>query len=299
MPNPASPGAASDNSGRDAAAKWKVDWKPVLLLGLLVVLLYHTIAFKLVSDWYDLPDFSHGFLIPFFAAFLIWDKREQLRSTPIKPSWAGISLVVLGLFTLLLGVLGADLFFQRVSFVLLVSGLVWALLGKEMLGRLKFVMFVLLLAIPLPAIVFNQITFPLQQWASTLASRLLPLAGVPVLQMGNIIRLPAMDLEVAVACSGIRSLMSLFTVAVIYGYFLEKETWRRVLLALSSLPIAVTANVLRIFGTGLCVQYWDPDKAMGFFHEFSGWLVFLVSLGCLYLVPLSMRAFAGKGRPMA
>jgi len=96
MPDPASPGAASDNSGRDAAAKWKVDWKPVLLLGLLVVLLYHTIAFKLVSDWYDLPDFSHGFLIPFFAAFLIWDKREQLRSTPIKPSWAGISLVVLG-----------------------------------------------------------------------------------------------------------------------------------------------------------------------------------------------------------
>ncbi len=299
MPDPASVGAPSDNAGCGAAAKWKLDWKPALLLSLLLVLLYHAIALKLVSDWYDLPDFSHGFLIPFFAAFLLWDKREQLRSTPIAPSWAGISLVVLGLSALLLGVLGADLFFQRVSFVLLVAGLVWALLGKAMLGQLKFVLFVLLLAIPLPAIVFNQITFPLQQWASSLASKLLPMAGVPVLQMGNIIRLPAMDLEVAVACSGIRSLMSLFTVAVIYGYFLERETWRRVLLALSSLPIAVTANVLRIFGTGLCVQYWDPDKAMGFFHEFSGWLVFLVSLGCLYLVHLSMRALAGKGRSVA
>ena len=299
MPDPTSAGAPSDNAGHGAAAKWAVDWKPVLLLGLLLVLLYHGIAFKLVSDWYDLPDFSHGFLIPFFAAFLLWDKREQFRSTPMSPSWAGISLVVLGLFALLLGVLGADLFFQRVSFVLLVSGLVWTLLGKRMLGQLKFVLFVLLLAIPLPAIVFNQITFPLQQWASTLASGLLSVARVPVLQMGNIIRLPAMDLEVAEACSGIRSLMSLFTVAVIYGYFLEKETWRRVLLALSSLPIAVTANVLRIFGTGLCVQYWDPDKAMGFFHEFSGWLVFLVSLGCLYLVHLSMRMFAGKGRSVA
>lgn len=296
---PASVAGTGDATGRDEAKKWKVDWKPVLLLSLLLVVLYHAIAFKLVDDWYELPDFSHGFLIPFFAAFLVWDKREQLRSTPIAPSWAGVSLVIAGLFALLLGVLGADLFFQRTSFVVLVAGLVWTLLGKKMLGQLKFVLFVLLLAIPLPAIIYNQITFPLQMLASSLSSKLLPVAGVPVLQMGNIIRLPAMDLEVAVACSGIRSLMSLFTVAVIYGYFLERETWRRVVLALSSLPIAVAANVFRIFGTGLCVQYWDPDKAMGFFHEFSGWLVFLVSLGCLYLVHLSMRAFAGKGRSLA
>src|ERR1039458_7805731 len=105
-----------------------------------------------------------------------------------------------------------------------------------------------------------------------------------------------MPLEVAEACSGIRSLMSLFTVAVIYGYFLERTTWRRVVLALSSLPIAVAANVARIFGTGLCVQYWDPDKALGFFHEFSGWVMFLMSLGCLYIVHRIMRLFPAKGR---
>ena len=270
-------------------------WTPVFIVGILLVLLYRGIAVKLVTDWYELPDFSHGFLIPFFAAFLLWDKRRQLRSTPIVPSWAGVSLVILGLFELLVGVLGADLFLQRTSFVLLVAGLVWTLLGKAMLGRLKFVLLVLLLAIPLPAILFNQITFPLQLKASVFASDLLSLANVPVLQEGNIIQLPAMPLEVAVACSGIRSLMSLFTVAVIYGYFLEKTTLRRVLLALSSIPIAVVANVIRIFGTGLCVQYWDPEKAMGFFHEFSGWLLFLVSLGCLYLVHVIMRLVAGKG----
>jgi exosortase len=163
-----------------------------------------------------------------------------------------------------------------------------------MLGRVKFALFVIVLAIPLPTIVFNQITFPLQLLASRLASDLLPLAGVPVLRDGNIIQLPAMPLEVAEACSGIRSLMSLFTVAVIYGYFLERATWRRVVLALSSIPIAVTANVARIFGTGLCVQYWDPVKAMGFFHEFSGWLMFLVSLSCLYVVHLMMEMAAGK-----
>lgn len=292
---------ASQNSDipRPEAEQWPIAWGVVLLLGVLVVLLYHGIAVKLVTDWYEIPDVSHGFLIPFFAAFLIWDNRQAYRNTPIKPSWVGINLVIVGLFALLLGRLGADLFFQRTSFVLLVAGIVWTLLGKPMLSKTRFVLFVLLLAIPLPTIVFNKITFPLQLLASRFASDLLQLVGVPVLRDGNIIQLPAMPLEVAEACSGIRSLMSLFTVAVIYGYFLEKATWRRVVLALAAVPIAVTANVARIFGTGLCVQYWDPEKAMGFFHEFSGWLMFLVSLSCLYLVHLAMRVIAGKEGSLA
>jgi exosortase len=277
--------------GGDGAvgARWWTAWGPIIVLSLLLVLLYDRIGVKLVRDWGDLPDFSHGYLIPFFAAFLLWDKREQIRQTPVKPSWGGIWLVALGLFELLVGVFGADLFLQRTSFIVLVAGLVWTLLGKAMLSRVKFVLFVLLLAIPLPAVVFNQITFPLQIFASTLASSLLQWVGVPVLREGNIMQLAALPLEVAEACSGIRSLMSLFTVAVIYGYFLERGIWRRVALALASVPIAVAANVARIFGTGLCVQYWDPDKALGFFHEFSGWLIFLVSLGLLYMVHSAMR----------
>jgi exosortase len=270
-------------------------WGQLAVLGALLVLLYHHIAVKLVTDWYNLPDFGHGFLIPFFAAFLLWDQRNELRRIPIVPSWMGTTLVVLGILELLVGVFGADLFLQRTSFVLLLAGMIWTLLGTKMLVQLKFALFVLLLAIPLPTVLYNQITFPLQLLASRLASDLLPLANVPVLQEGNIIQLPAMPLEVAEACSGIRSLMSLFTVAVIYGYFLERKTWRRWVLALSALPIAVTANVVRIFGTGLCVQYWDPDKAMGFFHEFQGWLMFLVSLGCLYLVHLAMRLAVREG----
>jgi exosortase len=285
-----------DSSTPVVGAAWSVPWGQFALVGLLLVLLYHRIAVKLVTDWYELPDFSHGFLIPFFALFLVWDRRRTLRATPIAPSWAGAFLIVLGLFELLLGVFGADIFLQRTSFILLVAGVVWMLLGKPILGQLKFVLFVLLLAIPLPAIIYNQITFPLQILASTCASALLQLVGVPVLRDGNIIQLPAMPLEVAEACSGIRSLMSLFAVAVIYGYFLERTTWRRWVLALSALPIAVAANVARIFGTGLCVQYWDPVKAMGFFHEFSGWLMFLVSLSCLYLVHVAMRLIAKEGR---
>jgi exosortase len=270
-------------------------WGQLAVLGALLVLLYHHIAVKLVTDWYNLPDFGHGFLIPFFAAFLLWDQRNELRRIPIVPSWMGTTLVVLGILELLVGVFGADLFLQRTSFVLLLAGMIWTLLGTKMLVQLKFALFVLLLAIPLPAVLYNQITFPLQLRASQFASDILPMFRVPVLQEGNIIQLPALSLEVAEACSGIRSLMSLFTVAVIYGYFLEKKTWRRWVLALSALPIAVTANVARIVGTGLCVQYWDPEKAMGFFHEFQGWLMFLVSLGCLYLVHLAMRLAVREG----
>ena len=199
---------------------------------------------------------------------------------------------------LILGVYGVELFTARMSFILLVTGLIWTFFGWAMVRELRFPLLVLVLAIPFPAIVFNRITFPLQLMASRIASDVLPLLGVPTLHEGNVIELPIMKLEVAEACSGIRSLMSLFTLAVFYGYFLERTTNRRVILALASIPIAVTANVARIVGTGLCVQYWDPEKALGFFHEFSGWVMFVVSLICLYLVHRAMRLISpAKAKP--
>ncbi len=230
-----------------------------------------------------------AFWFPCLPFFLSGIRERLLGATPIRPTWAGVPLVVFGILVLILGVYGVELFTARISFVLLLAGIIWTLLGWAMLRELRFPLLVLILAIPFPAIVFNQITFPLQLFASKIASQILPLLGVPVLHEGNVIQLPVMKLEVAEACSGIRSLMSLFTLAVFYGYFLERSTTRRVILALASIPIAVTANVFRIVGTGLCVQYWDPDKALGFFHEFSGWVMFVVSLGCLYLVHRIMR----------
>ncbi len=283
------PDIASTSAAEPAARSAQPQWLPWAIIGVLLVLLYYKVGAKLVYDWYDLPDYSHGFLVPFFALFVMWENRSTLRSTPIRPSWAGLSLVLLGLVILILGVYGADLFLSRTSFLILLCGLIWTFFGTLMLKHLRFPLFILLLAIPFPAIVFNQITFPLQLLASRLASNLLPLFGVPVLQEGNVIQLPVMQLEVAEACSGIRSLMSLFTIAVFYGYFLERTTARRVVLALASIPIAVAANAARIVGTGLCVQYWDPDKAVGFFHEFSGWVMFVISLVCLYLLHRILR----------
>ena len=277
-----------------------LDWVglvPVLLLAGLLIALYERIAVKLVADWYNFPDSSHGLLIPFFVLFLLWDRRSALAAVPVRPSWSGTPLAALGLLVLLVGVFGADLFLSRVSFVILAAGMVWTLFGKAMLHEVRFILFVCFLGIPLPTIIINKITFHHQKINKNVSAALLPLAGVPVLREGNVIQLPAMSLEVAEACSGIRSLMSLFTVAVIYGYFMERSTARRVILALASIPIAVVANSARIFGTGLCVQYWDPEKAMGFFHEFSGWLIFLVSLACLYLVHTAMRLIRAERAP--
>jgi len=281
------PDTAREHDG--AGASKGSAWLPSSFIAILLAVLYYRVALKLVYDWYTIPDYSHGFLVPFFALFLLWDKRKAIASTPIRQSWRGIGLVVLAIAILILGVYGVDLFTARISFVLLLAGLIWTLLGWQMLLQLRFPLLVLVLAIPFPTILFNQITFPLQLFASRIASQTLPLLGVPVLLEGNVIQLPVMKLEVAEACSGIRSLMSLFTLAVFYGYFLERTTTRRVILALASIPIAVAANVVRIVGTGLCVQYWDPDKALGFFHEFSGWVMFVISLGCLYLVHRVMR----------
>ena len=270
------------------------DWIPIALIALALIAVYYSVAFKLLQDWYEIPDYSHGFLVPLFSIFLIWDQRKTLSALPVKPTWGGLPLVVVALSVLILGVYGVELFTSRISFILLISGLVWTFLGAAWLKQLRFPILVLLLAIPFPNIIFNQITFPLQLLASSVASGILTLLGVPVLHEGNVIELPVMKLEVAEACSGIRSLMSLFTLAVFYGYFLEKSTTRRVILALASVPIAVAANALRIVGTGLCVQYWDPVKALGFFHEFSGWVMFVISLGFLYLVHRLMHLVQRK-----
>jgi exosortase len=241
-------------------------WLPYAILAVLLAVLYHRVAMKLAYDWETITDYSHGPLVPLFSVFLIWEKRKALSNIPVKQTWAGVPLIIFSLIVLIVGTYGVELFTTRISFVMLLAGMVWTLLGGAMLRAVAFPLMILILAIPIPAIVFNQITFPLQLLASRIASEILPMLNVPTVHEGNIIELPIMKLEVAEACSGIRSLMSLFTLAVFYGYFIERTTARRVILVLASIPIAVTANVARIVGTGLCVQYWDPDKALGFFH---------------------------------
>lgn len=261
-----------------------------LMLALMAYLYYGIVA-ALVENWWIDPNFSHGFFVPAFALFVLWQERGRLAKITAQPSWMGSLFIAGGLCMLIVGVLGAELFLSRTSLVVIIGGLIIQFYGWRMFRAVLFPWAVLFLMIPIPAIVFNQVTFPLQLLASKIATALLGLLGVPVLREGNVIQLPVMALEVAEACSGIRSLVSLTTLAVIYGYFIETRTSRRVWMAIFAVPIAVAANALRVMGTGLVAQYWDPAKAEGFFHEFSGWIIFVLSLGMLLLAHRAMRLF--------
>ena len=283
MSNVAQAVAISNASAGEPFWSKLANWRTAVLL-VLVSWLYAPILGHLVIQWWRDPNFSHGFFVPLFSAFIVWQDRGRLAAIPKAPSAWGIPVIVLALLTLILGVFGAELFLSRASIILLIAGLVLFFAGREVLIAVLFPVLLLILMIPIPAIVFSQVTFPLQILASKLAAWSLPIFGVPVLREGNVINLPAMPLEVAEACSGIRSLLSLTTLAIMYGYLMEKNVAIRFALALASIPVAVAANGLRIVGTGLLVQYWDPDKAEGFFHAFSGWLIFVVSLLMLFVL---------------
>jgi exosortase len=269
------------------------NWQTATLL-VLVGLLYAPILVRLVQQWWSDPNFSHGFFVPAFAGFVVWQERSRLEAIRPVPSGWGLAVILLSLCTLILGVFGAELFLSRVSLLLLATGMILFFMGWEFLRAVMFPLLFLVLMVPIPAIIFSQITFPLQILASKLSATVLPILGVPVFREGNVINLPAMPLEVAEACSGIRSLLSLTTLAIMYGYLMEKRVSIRVLLALASVPIAVAANGLRIVGTGLLVQYWDPEKAEGFFHAFSGWLIFVVSLLMLFALHRGLSLLRGS-----
>ena len=266
-----------------------VSWQ----LGILIALslwLYWPTLFHLVGQWWHDPNFSHGFFVPLFSGFVIWQERDRLARIRHQPSWSGLLVLCAGLAVLVVGRLGAELFLDRSSMLLVLAAVVILFGGWTLFRAVLFPWAFLLLMIPIPNIVFNQITFPLQLLASQVAAAVLPLLGVPVLREGNVINLPAMPLEVAEACSGIRSLMSLVALAIIYGYLMEKRLWVRWLLALAAVPITVFANDVRIIGTGLLVQYWDPEAAEGYFHASWGWIIFVVSLLLLFAFHSLIRA---------
>ena len=203
--------------------------------------------------------------------------------------------MVIGIATLIVGVLGAELFLSRMSLLLVLAGMIVFLRGWRTFKLALFPWTFLVLMIPIPVIVLSQVTFPLQQLTSMISAALLPLFGVPVLREGNVINLPAMPLEVAEACSGIRSLLSLMSLSVVYGYFADKRIRIRTLLAIASIPVAVAANSIRIVVTGLLAEYWGTDKAEGFFHGFSGWLIFLMALMLLLALHGLLRRAEASG----
>jgi exosortase len=246
------------------------------------LLLYWPILTRLVQDWAQDDNYSHGFLIVPLALYFVWERRGRLKSLPPAPTAFGLVVVFLGLGLLLAGQLGAELFLTRISIVIVAAGIVLFLLGWRACRVVAFPLAFLLLMIPIPAIIFNQVAFPLQLMASRMGEMILAVFGIPVLREGNLIVLAHTTLEVAEACSGIRSLISLLTLGIVYGYFIDPRGGVRAAIALSTVPIAILTNGARVAGTGLATQYYGAEAALGFFHTFSGWIVFAAAFVMLF-----------------
>lgn len=281
-------------------------WRAIVF-SLAILFTYATVLVKLSSDWWADENYSHGLLVPFIIGYILWLQRDKLATERTQPSvFLGGAAALLALFALWTGVAGAELYTQRLSLVLLLAGTVVYFWGVRLLRLLLVPLVLLVLAIPIPAILFNKTAFPLQLFASRCAVWSMSVLGIPVLRQGNVIELKPLNsfdtkkLEVVEACSGIRSLMTLVTLAVVFAYFTHPRSndssgsgdrfgwlrsfgfWRSTIIVLAAVPIAILTNAFRVSGTGVLAHYYGTQVADGFFHSFSGWAIYIVAFLLLF-----------------
>ena len=257
-----------------------ISWFVLAWLGALLLFSYAPVLWRLVEQWDVDPDMGHGFFVPVVAGFIVWQNRRELLALSPSPNWWGLAVVLYGALQLYIATLGAELFLARTAFVISVIGIVLLLGGTAYVRLLAFPLFLLFFMIPIPTVVYNSITFPLQILASRVSTQALDVMQIPVLREGNVLELAQQKLSVVEACSGIRSLLSLTFLSLVYGYFFERKIWMRVVLFLSTIPIAIVANASRVTLTGVLTEY-KPELAEGFFHTASGWVIFMVALAIL------------------
>lgn len=261
--------------------------------------LYGGVFAGLVADWASDDNASHGFLVLPVVGWLIWQRRAALRLEPGRPHAGGLVVAMASLLLLLAGTFGAEVFVTRVSMAATAAGIVVFLWGWRHLRLLAFPFAFSLLMIPPPAILFNQIALPLQLLASRMGEAGLSMFHVPVLREGNVIVLANTTLQVAEACSGIRSLISLFAFGAIYAYVTDSRAWIRAATVLATIPAAILANGARVAGTGLAAHYYGRAGAQGFFHTFSGWLVFIVAIALLLATHRLLTVVVPRGTSAA
>jgi exosortase len=251
--------------------------------GLLLIACYGPVLLRLAGQWAHDEDMGHGFFVPVVAAYIVWKRRDELLEVKASPNWWGLALIAWGAAQLYLATLGAELFLARTAFIVSLTGAVLLLGGTPVLRILAFPIFLLFFMVPIPAIVYNQVTFKLQLLASRLAELALGALGVPVLREGNILELSSQRLSVVEACSGIRSLLTLSFLALVYAYFFDNKVWMRTALLAATVPIALVANASRVTISGLLSEV-NPALAEGMFHTASGWIIFMVGLALLVAV---------------
>lgn len=254
-----------------------VPWAGLAWFAILLIAAYAPILTLLVNNWIIDEDMGHGFFVPVVAAYIAWQKRDELFTGPYRPNRWGLVLIAWGAAQCYAATLGAELFLARTAFIISLAGVILYLGGTRTAKALWFPIFLLLFMVPIPAIIYNQITFPLQLFATRVAETALSLLGFPVLREGNVLELASQKLSVVEACSGIRSLLSLSFLALIYAQFFDHRGWMRWVLLIATVPIAVVANSSRVTLTGILSEF-KPELAHGFFHSASGWVIFMVAV---------------------
>ena len=265
--------------------KKSVPWVALAWFSALLIVTYYPILKHLVDQWWNDADVGHGFFVPVVAGYIAWTRRDQLMALEWKPAWWGLALMAWGGLQAYIGLLGAEQFLQRSAFLETLVGLLLVLGGTALIRELAFPLLLLPFMIPIPTVIYNRITFPLQLFASQVAEVLLSLINIPVLREGNVLELASQKLSVAEACSGIRSLLSLSFLALVYAYFFDSKVWMRAALFIGVLPIAILANAGRVTITGILSER-DPELARGFFHELEGFIIFAIAFAMLYVLHL-------------
>jgi len=268
---------------RPAAQFPKYWWTLVVWLGVVLALSAYPVLERLVRQWSTDDDMGHGFFVPLVAGYIAWQQRDRLAAIQWQPNWLGLAAAILAGCGMIIGNLAAEMFLSRIAILGSVVGSVVFLGGFQAARALAFPLFLLVFMIPLPGVVYYQITFPLQLLASQVAEASLRLLDIPVIRDGNILELASQRLSVVEACSGIRSLLSLTFLSLVYGYFFDGRAWMRYLLFFATLPIAIAANASRVTITGLLSEM-KPEYAQGAYHSASGWVIFMVALFMLVSV---------------
>ncbi len=262
----------------------EIPWASIAWFSALLLFSYFVIFKNLAHQWSVDEDVSHGFFVPLVAGYVAWQKKEEILGQPWIPNYLGVLIVLWGSVQLIIGSLGAEIFLQRTSFIVILAGGVLLTGGWNVLKACGLPIFLLVFMVPLPKVIYGNLTLPLQLFASQVAEEVMLLLNIPVLRDGNIIELAnGTKLSVVEACSGIRSLMSLTFIGVVYGYFFDSKPWMKWALLIGTVPIAVAANAARVAITGIIADK-DPSMVQGVLHTMEGWVIFAVDLALLILL---------------
>jgi len=269
----------------------------LILIPACLAAVYYPVFVKLVIDWSENDNYSHGFFIPFISAYMIYSRRDELRRLKIQPSNWGLLLLVLGLLQMILARTGSEFFMQRTSLIPVLLGISLFLLGTRITKKILFPIIFLIFMMPLPTIIWNKIAFPMQLFATMLTENVVRLIGIPVLREGNILYLAETTLEVVDACSGLRSLVTMFALSATFAWFADLSVLRKWILFILAAPIAILANIVRLTGTAALANQFGEKVAQGFLHELSGLVTFMLGLlllGVIYWALLGKTKSSAK-----